>query len=371
MEYEIHTASDELTHWGIKGMRWGIRRYQNKDGSLTPAGKKKLRAEQAKVREQEAVNKKRKSVQDRFDRLEARKKAAEDEKKALDDAERTKLGKSKKDSVDNKGTTEEAKPIKKSVKDMTDEELATAINRARMEDAYRQLRPEVEKHPLMKKMVNEVAIPAVTNAGRQFLQNAITKAGENLLKGKADPNSVEALRKTYDKLDLQNKINKLKNNPEGDTNWDNMLKKQQYEKNERERQKAEQDAADAAKKAKQAEKDAAKKAKQAEKDAAKKAKQDAELADEMKKYQEFQDKYKKSLEPDSSSPYHSKGGEREYVNPSESRSLTVYNSPVSSLSSTSSTVSKGLSTVNSRMNDSVYDLLDRNGNVIVSFGDDD
>ena len=32
---------DELQHWGIKGMRWGVRRYQNKDGSLTPAGKKR------------------------------------------------------------------------------------------------------------------------------------------------------------------------------------------------------------------------------------------------------------------------------------------------------------------------------------------
>ena len=31
----------ELAHWGIKGMRWGHRRYQNKDGSLTPAGKKR------------------------------------------------------------------------------------------------------------------------------------------------------------------------------------------------------------------------------------------------------------------------------------------------------------------------------------------
>lgn len=30
----------ELYHYGILGMKWGIRRYQNKDGSLTEAGKK-------------------------------------------------------------------------------------------------------------------------------------------------------------------------------------------------------------------------------------------------------------------------------------------------------------------------------------------
>ena len=34
--------STYLEHHGIKGMRWGIRRYQNKDGSLTPAGKRRL-----------------------------------------------------------------------------------------------------------------------------------------------------------------------------------------------------------------------------------------------------------------------------------------------------------------------------------------
>lgn len=30
-----------LAHYGIKGMKWGVRRYQNKDGSLTAAGKKR------------------------------------------------------------------------------------------------------------------------------------------------------------------------------------------------------------------------------------------------------------------------------------------------------------------------------------------
>lgn len=32
----------ELYHYGVKGMKWGVRRYQNSDGSLTAAGKKRL-----------------------------------------------------------------------------------------------------------------------------------------------------------------------------------------------------------------------------------------------------------------------------------------------------------------------------------------
>ena len=34
--------SDELGHYGVKGMRWGVRRYQNYDGSLTAAGEDEI-----------------------------------------------------------------------------------------------------------------------------------------------------------------------------------------------------------------------------------------------------------------------------------------------------------------------------------------
>lgn len=33
--------TDEIYHHGIKGQKWGVRRFQNKDGSLTPAGKER------------------------------------------------------------------------------------------------------------------------------------------------------------------------------------------------------------------------------------------------------------------------------------------------------------------------------------------
>lgn len=39
---------NDIYHHGIKGQRWGVRRYQNKDGSLTPAGQKRLEKKDAK-----------------------------------------------------------------------------------------------------------------------------------------------------------------------------------------------------------------------------------------------------------------------------------------------------------------------------------
>jgi len=53
--YTVTPHSDELYHWGVKGMKWGVRRYQNKDGSLTDAGKK--RAESYRQKELSRLDK--------------------------------------------------------------------------------------------------------------------------------------------------------------------------------------------------------------------------------------------------------------------------------------------------------------------------
>lgn len=51
--YSIHDV--EIAHWGIKGQKWGLRRYQNPDGTLTEAGRIRYAKQQAKAEAKEQL----------------------------------------------------------------------------------------------------------------------------------------------------------------------------------------------------------------------------------------------------------------------------------------------------------------------------
>ena len=237
----ILTSDGQLYHWGIKGMKWGVRRFQNKDGSLTAKGRKRYNDEAEKLKERERVIKNKERVKAKQDKLAAKKAELDARDKALKDAEDAAKPKKEK-TVKNKAAADK----KKSIADMTDDELQKLINRARLEDQYKQLRPEPT--PRKNKMLSALE-PVLIDAGKNLAKNALDKIGKDLMKDKVDKNSLKYLEEQYKKLDYKNKIRKLSNDDDtddGDMTWDERTKKQQYEWNEylHERQREENARAD-------------------------------------------------------------------------------------------------------------------------------
>ena len=154
--------SDELCHYGIRGMRWGIRRYQNSDGSLTTAGRNRYSTG------------KHRSI---FTR--------------------------KKTTSKVKTKPAEEKPKQKSVSEMSDAELNAFLNRKRLEQQYYQLMATPQKKSAVtkgKEMVEKALENAAQDTLTQIAKYAMAKnvnkvLGDNVVNAKVTDKEKEAKNK--------------------------------------------------------------------------------------------------------------------------------------------------------------------------------
>ena len=176
MEYYNPYEPYELTHWGIKNMKWGTRRFQNKDGSLTPEGGKRYNGSDYKPRKSisEKISDYKKAYAKKKQLEKAR--ATRAEKKRAEEEAKAKAEQRKKDVESGK--------IK--AKDMTGDELRDRINRMNDEKRYKQLMEETGHTSVIetygkqfaKKMWDQAIVPAATEAGKELVKKVILDASK-------------------------------------------------------------------------------------------------------------------------------------------------------------------------------------------------
>lgn len=141
---------EELYHHGIKNMKWGRRRYQNPDGSLTALGRVRYGVGKAG--------------------------------KAIGGAVKAGAGKVGAKIAAKKEEKRIATLMKKPIRKLSESELKERTDRADKESKLRQYEDknkEAAKNFLSKfgsKMLNDAVIPAATSVGKRFLEKALTDA---------------------------------------------------------------------------------------------------------------------------------------------------------------------------------------------------
>lgn len=157
---------DALEHHGVKGMKWGVRRYQNPDGSLTAEGRRhvqgKTTLKQVGDKIGSAAGKAAKVIGNKAQ--EYRVKRAE--KRSAEKEKRSEIRSNKKNQ----------KQAKKNPLNMTDDELRSTISRLEMEKRYKDL--DRERH-----------------SGRTYAIDTLKMVGQKVL---TDPNTyVKAMTGLY------------------------------------------------------------------------------------------------------------------------------------------------------------------------------
>lgn len=161
--------SDELSHHGILGQRWGIRRYQKKDGSLTPAGLKRYGSEANFKKIQRAEAKAQKESEKAKYRAKTEAEIAKINKKY-------KINKPDEKKEETKAKEGSSKPKAKSINEMTDDEIRARINRIQLENQLKSLTPvQQTKGQKFVKMVSDVTVPAIKNAAKEGLEKYLKK----------------------------------------------------------------------------------------------------------------------------------------------------------------------------------------------------
>ena len=122
--------SDELYHHGILGQKWGVRRYQNKDGSLTKAGLKRYGTGENYNKVKSAAEKAAKDRENARLRANVEKDIARAKKKyGVQTPEEKRADEASKADKKNKSAEpdKESGTKKKTINEMTDDEIRQRI----------------------------------------------------------------------------------------------------------------------------------------------------------------------------------------------------------------------------------------------------